>query len=739
MYWAAAVLVLATQGDPRIEVARLLDEGRTRDALSTVEHALAERRQEVEPLGFDYLHGHLLEAVGRDQRAHEAFVRAMSTTPVLAPYSRYRLALNQERQDHPEVAAGLLATLLGSEPPETLVQPAAERLAAAVVAGADCRLLGNADGWRIEPRAQRLIEVARADCEAQSARSDDAVRRLLALVEADSRDDAARLASSRLSRLVGRQATSRVSLLLGRTFHHHRQFDHSTHFLRRGLEQAEEPDPEALYALARSHFWRSEYLLSAAEFGRVASLATRPENKARALYQQGRCYELDGAWDAARSSFRLAYLADPDGRWADAALLSALRIEWRTGSEASALELYETLAARREWSGLFEKASVFLASSEIVRGRGTRAEDWLARASRARRQPLPDVDFWRARLEEQKGNLAAAAELYLELLTDDPLHPLARAAERRLTDPAMLATSRSLGRRLAGGDSTADLYGAMLIADDALAIAARQTLETRLRSRSAAAPYLDILLREPETWPLFSRSLDEPEEILLALGMWSEGGAAALRHFPADDPGLALAAADRLARAGSHHRAVRIAEILYDRARAAVPVELLSPILRRRAFPMPYQQVLVANSRRHGVDPFLLSAIVREESRFDAGAISAAAARGLTQFVIPTAERLAGRIGLATIRPEDLHRPEISLALGAAYLDELDRRFGGQTYAVVAAYNAGENQAALWQSYCFSREPEEYFSKVGFPETRGYLEKVLSSREHYTRLYARPL
>ena len=53
-------------------------------------------------------------------------------------------------------------------------------------------------------------------------------------------------------------------------------------------------------------------------------------------------------------------------RWADAALLSALRIEWRTGSEDSALKLYEVLASRRDWSRLFERASVFLASSEIA-------------------------------------------------------------------------------------------------------------------------------------------------------------------------------------------------------------------------------------------------------------------------------------------------------------------------------------------------------------------------------------
>ena len=41
----------------------------------------------------------------------------------------------------------------------------------------------------------------------------------------------------------------------------------------------------------------------------------------------------------------------------------------------------------------------------------------------------------------------------------------------------------------------------------------------------------------------------------------------------------------------------------------------------------------------------------------------------------------------------------------------------------------------VWQSYCYSREPAEYYSKVGFPQTRGYLRKVVSSRNQYRAIY----
>jgi soluble lytic murein transglycosylase-like protein len=49
----------------------------------------------------------------------------------------------------------------------------------------------------------------------------------------------------------------------------------------------------------------------------------------------------------------------------------------------------------------------------------------------------------------------------------------------------------------------------------------------------------------------------------------------------------------------------------------------------------------------------------------------------------------------------------------------------------VAAYNAGAPQALLWRSYCFGPGLAEYYSKVNFTQTRGYLEKVLRSRNHY--------
>jgi soluble lytic murein transglycosylase len=156
---------------------------------------------------------------------------------------------------------------------------------------------------------------------------------------------------------------------------------------------------------------------------------------------------------------------------------------------------------------------------------------------------------------------------------------------------------------------------------------------------------------------------------------------------------------------------------------------------RQVLYPIPYQSAIIAQGRLRGVDPDLLAAVIREESRFDRNALSPAAARGLTQLALPTALRVAAQIDLGKVAPEDLYRPELSVALGAAYLGTLSRTFQGNDYLAAAAYAAGEPQARLWRSWAYSPEMEEYFSKVGSGETRGYLRRVLAGRAHYAELY----
>ncbi|HET9225805.1 MAG TPA: lytic transglycosylase domain-containing protein, partial [Thermoanaerobaculia bacterium] len=220
----------------------------------------------------------------------------------------------------------------------------------------------------------------------------------------------------------------------------------------------------------------------------------------------------------------------------------------------------------------------------------------------------------------------------------------------------------------------------------------------------------------------------------LSLGILHEGSSAVRPHFPASEPSLAFTGIRLLARGGEHDRSIQLAELLRLRGGDRVPLIFQPRDFHELLYPSPYKEILDTQTRLRGVPPALLAAIVREESRYDRFALSPAAARGLAQFTLPTAREIAADIDLSRLEPEDLYRPEIALALGAAYVATLLKEFNGASHMAVAAYNAGEPQAALWRSYCFSPEMEEYFTKVSFQETRNYLRKVLTSRAHYEEL-----
>ena len=741
MILALALLLTAGDPDPRAPLVELQLERRHAAALARVEALIDEDREQADRLGLHYLRGDLLETLGRHSAADEAFATTLGSTPTLRAYGRYRLAASQARTGHPEVAAGLLATLLGGNPPEALVGDAARLLVRSLEQGGDCRLLRRHRLWRLPRPEARLIELAVADCSRRAGDRETALSGLGELLTTDRVDDTARQAASRL--LEVDRPEPRLQLKMGMVLHQHRDFARSSQLISRALESIEPATlpageiHDALYAVARNSFWLGDYAAAAAGFGALAERPGPAERTARALYQQGRALELQGRWKDASNSYRRGYLADPTGEWAAPALISAMRIEWRSGAEEPALEAYQVLRGRLQWRGLAARAAIFLAASDIVRGRTDRAGAWLSVAEAHAGTPTVETAFWRGRLAEAQDRVDQALTLYVRAMRSDSYHPLGQAAASRLTgELGRIARERAL--RQARTEATRDLYEAWLVLGDgeAKGQAAKRKLLQALERDPRVSALRDARLVPPRDWPLWEARLRRPEEMLLALGLWRQAAPAVLRHFPVSDTSLAYTGSRLLSEGGRTARSLYVADVIARRAPSGMPRRLLPEGLRRLLYPFPYRQSITREADRRRADPHLLAAIIREESRFDPEALSGAAARGLTQFILPTARRLAATVERPAITAADLHRPELSIALGAAYLAELSELFDGREHLMVAAYNAGEPQAQLWRSYCYSLDPAEFYSKVGFPQTRGYLAKVLSSRAQYTELYA---
>jgi soluble lytic murein transglycosylase len=161
-----------------------------------------------------------------------------------------------------------------------------------------------------------------------------------------------------------------------------------------------------------------------------------------------------------------------------------------------------------------------------------------------------------------------------------------------------------------------------------------------------------------------------------------------------------------------------------------LPVEVLKVI-----FPLDYWPLIRKYSPVYHLDPYLVAALINQESAFDAGVKSSANAVGLMQLLPSTGKRYARELRIRRYSTASLTRPEINIQLGMAYFAELVRRFGGVHHAL-ASYNAGENHVVEWNSDRPGLKLDEYIDDIPFPETQTYVKKILGTADDYRRLYA---
>jgi soluble lytic murein transglycosylase len=153
------------------------------------------------------------------------------------------------------------------------------------------------------------------------------------------------------------------------------------------------------------------------------------------------------------------------------------------------------------------------------------------------------------------------------------------------------------------------------------------------------------------------------------------------------------------------------------------------------AFPRPWEPVVTHESESNGIPDALTWAIMREESGFDPEAKSAASAVGLMQLMTNTARLVAKGTELAFDEPS-LHRPEVSIAIGARLLGSLRVSFPGSPALAIAAYNSGGGSVRRWLAEHGGDDFDVFVERIPFDETRGYVKRVLASEAAYAYLYA---
>src|SRR5207253_1971771 len=92
-----------------------------------------------------------------------------------------------------------------------------------------------------------------------------------------------------------------------------------------------------------------------------------------------------------------------------------------------------------------------------------------------------------------------------------------------------------------------------------------------------------------------------------------------------------------------------------------------NPRLLRIVYPLPYYEIVSAESADKGIDPFLTAGLIRQESMFDADAVSPAGAVGLMQVMPGTGKEIARAVGVSSFDRRMLENPEVNATLGTIF------------------------------------------------------------------------
>ena len=163
--------------------------------------------------------------------------------------------------------------------------------------------------------------------------------------------------------------------------------------------------------------------------------------------------------------------------------------------------------------------------------------------------------------------------------------------------------------------------------------------------------------------------------------------------------------------------------------------EELPPAVLEVIFPLDYWPLIEKYSNGNGLDPYLMAALIAQESTFTADVRSSANAYGLMQLLPATGRVYSRKAGLGVFSTRMLTQPEANIRMGMRYFKDLVDRFGG-AHEALASYNAGESRVSEWLSERPGIAQDEFIDDIPFPETQNYVKQILGTAEDYRRLYA---
>ncbi|MEB3196122.1 MAG: tetratricopeptide repeat protein [Candidatus Sericytochromatia bacterium] len=473
---------------------------------------------------------------------------------------------------------------------------------------------------------------------------------------------------------------------------------------------------DTLYRIGSHHFFRSDYRQAARYFERVRS--------PMALYRLGR--SLWGLDQLDRAIATLHRVVGGDRSLTGKAWLTIGQIEGQRGRWGAAVAAYHRAAASGGEAGVTAREKLSKALREQGRIDAARAMERSILQHYPWSEEATNITWSEFLAAIRNKRFQDALVNGKRLARHNPHHVYGVAAQYWIG-----RIYEKMGRR----DEALGVYRGLIGRSPSSYYGWRATFRERVLTGTGADPWFSTRPgRAVQDLPVRYTDLLGPRERALAGGVAGSPLPTEIRDWP--EAVRELLFLRQFDVADVHVRGTRSSNVkawlsfLQQRYARAIAEEKGEP---RLSYPLGFPSLLLNAAGRHGLDPLLLAALVREESRFDPQARSWVGATGLAQLMPFTAEWVYKQVPDVIGRP--LTDPHCNLQLGAWYLAFTHRNFDGSGHYAVAAYNGGPGAVARWRRG-FSGDPDEFVESIPYLETRLYVKKVFASFWNYCKLYA---
>ncbi len=785
--------------ETRAEEIRAAMETRDFDRAESLVNALrASDRAAFTRNNYDYLLARLKERRGATTEAAALYLDILNRKSALAQYCLWHLAVIARSAQDLALERQYINRLLASYPSSALVTRARERMVDSLLESnqysAAIALLRPATRGRGGRGAMALLGEAYARAGDRSS-----AQTIFNQLVAGSRDDYALSAAAGLDRLdtdAGVKADEFESLRRARIYLHNRHWPearlHLLNIVERFPESANRA--EALYQTGFTYYREDNQEEAIKWFERAhTEFPTKTEGE-QGYYWVATALQKAQRYEEAAQRYIDFISAYPDSDLIESAYRNTVDSFRYAGKPAEAIQWSRQIEQRFAGKplatvGLYNEAKI-----EMVQGNYDRALTLLTRLSVDRVYPRlfgapirGEAAFLRVFAIEQMGRLGEAARLYMAIPDGRDnyfgyratlrLQAMARTPEgRRVIEP--------MARRYADQARAALQAGRYSEAKDAATQAIRLDEDTGvqremlsiLRASYSHLPAYSSISRF-RLIPVARDVIDSDETLrpgsshqalgaeLIFLGLYDEGAtevrlggfggrrASDDKSAESNDEDLsdvvvsttgggsntAYSLAVYSNRGDQSKYAIRFAEPFFSSVPQDYRIELVPRDLAEMMYPAPYRDAFDRYAPQAGVDPRLVLALARQESRFDPAVKSGAAARGLLQFIAETAEQMAREEGIKNFKLDDVYDPQIAIRLAVRYVAGLFKLFPDNPYAVVASYNTGEQNVERWIFRAKSNDYDLLLGEVAIPETKDYVGKVMNNYRAYQHLYTKDL